>query len=528
MSWFFSFIIILIKSNISSSMNLSFVIEPWLTYGDMRGAIGYDTSIDAILFYGGHRYPQRFGIFKNGNYLNGGQYFLHNGTSSYSQHYTQLNNELWMLRLGGGGFIKANTHTHQVTYPLIDIPTNVASGGCLTSIENHLIVIGSGTTSSLNPPTNAVQIYNINDSIWLDNVPQLKDDRIDLSCTVLNHKVYAIGGYGHDPSGWYHTIEVLDIANISQQIFTDWYYFSGSLSTARGETRAVSYGTDIFVIGGDDNSVPIGYPADVNRIDTVKGECDVVGYLSYVVEGPMPIVIGNILSVFGGYSSINDAYTYYDTYQYAVLPLNDGELGNATSDTKAQPGADASVYVAVISSILVFICFGLLFVVFRCGKLSAQQDILDRNGDKEIPQSHVAVGSSAPLDASSDKVAQGLVAKKSISVEECEGDDEKNDRQHHKGTSFVIRSESEKAPGANTAGGIGEFAPQNDLDSGDMEVKEWLDSIGYSDYHNVFVTNGFDSMDMVKEINDANDLNGIGISLRAHQIKISNHIKKLK
>eukprot|EP01083_Nonionella_stella_P138691 422115_1 len=419
MSWFFSFIIILIKSNISSSMNLSFVIGPGrLTpYGEARGAVGYDTSIDAILFYGGARYPQRFAIFKNGNYLNGGQYFLHNGTSSYSQHYTQLNNELWMLRLGGGGFIKANTHTHQVTYPLIDIPTNVASGGCLTSIENHLIVIGSGTTSSLNPPTNAVQIYNINDSIWLDNVPQLKDDRIYLSCTVLNHKVYAIGGWGLNPSGWYHTIEVLDIANISSKIFTDWYYFSGSLRTARGETRAVSYGTNIYVIGGDDDSVPFGYAADVNRIDTVTGQCDGVGYLLYVVEGPMPIVIGNKLYVFGGYSSIDGASNYYDTYQYAVLPLNDGELGNTSdaTDPKAQPDVDASVYVAVISSILVFICFGLLFVAFRCGKLSAQQDT--------GPTSHVAVGTGEHSEKESIEIPDLPLPKLPVQVSEDDAND---------------------------------------------------------------------------------------------------------
>ncbi len=40
--------------------------------------------------------------------------------------------------------------------------------------------------------------------------------------------------------------------------------------------------------------------------------------------------------------------------------------------------------------------------------------------------------------------------------------------------------------------------------------------------------NGFCSLEIIKEINDKNDLKYIGIDLKAHQIKIMNKINLLK
>eukprot|EP01083_Nonionella_stella_P180609 644478_1 len=77
----------------------------------------------------------------------------------------------------------------------------------------------------------------------------------------------------------------------------------------------------------------------------------------------------------------------------------------------------------------------------------------------------------------------------------------------------------------NIEGGNEDYA----LDSeGAKEVREWLESIGYGMYSDVFIRNAFDSMDLIKEIDQIDDLNGIGISLRAHQLKIVNAIRKLK
>ena len=60
------------------------------------------------------------------------------------------------------------------------------------------------------------------------------------------------------------------------------------------------------------------------------------------------------------------------------------------------------------------------------------------------------------------------------------------------------------------------------------KIKEWLrDEVGLEGYIDNFVMNGFDSLSMIKEINDKKDLEYIGIIVNAHQIKIMNGITKL-
>ena len=60
------------------------------------------------------------------------------------------------------------------------------------------------------------------------------------------------------------------------------------------------------------------------------------------------------------------------------------------------------------------------------------------------------------------------------------------------------------------------------------QVKLWLDSNGMSMYYDIFVKNGFDSIKMLKEINNRQDLCDIGVNLKAHQYTLMNAIVKLK
>merc|ERR1712228_124081 len=59
-------------------------------------------------------------------------------------------------------------------------------------------------------------------------------------------------------------------------------------------------------------------------------------------------------------------------------------------------------------------------------------------------------------------------------------------------------------------------------------MKEWLIEIGMENYFELFMKNGFNSLEMIKEINDKNDLQFIGIEVKAHQIKLINKINVLK
>eukprot|EP01084_Bolivina_argentea_P295427 508619_1 len=62
-----------------------------------------------------------------------------------------------------------------------------------------------------------------------------------------------------------------------------------------------------------------------------------------------------------------------------------------------------------------------------------------------------------------------------------------------------------------------------------IKIKEWLiNAVKLPNYYELFVKNGFGSLDMIKEINNVTDLDYIGVNIKAHQLKLMNYITKKK
>eukprot|EP01083_Nonionella_stella_P118452 353621_1 len=59
-------------------------------------------------------------------------------------------------------------------------------------------------------------------------------------------------------------------------------------------------------------------------------------------------------------------------------------------------------------------------------------------------------------------------------------------------------------------------------------VKEWLNDIGMGQYYDCMISNGYDTMDIIKEIKTKNDLEEIGIDLKSHQALILSQASKLR
>eukprot|EP01083_Nonionella_stella_P164100 542151_1 len=280
-------------------------------------AVGYDAATDTILLFGGSDVLKQFIKFKDHSFFDGVTSHLLRNVGGDGQSYTQLNNALHCIvptNSGSSVIISIDVTTYNQLATTIAIPTYVSYAACLTSIDHYLIVIGGGTWVST-VAMDTVQIYNINTKQWLSNVPSLRTPRMSVSCIVVNDILYAIGGWqGDTPHTYLNTIETLDVSDMSSIQTQQWQYFGDTLNTARGGTRVVSRGSEIVVIGGQDNAdVRV---SDVHIIDTNSGQIYVGGQLAFGVSYAASIIVDSMLYVFGGYSATGAE----KRYQYAIMP----------------------------------------------------------------------------------------------------------------------------------------------------------------------------------------------------------------
>eukprot|EP01083_Nonionella_stella_P292174 993810_1 len=89
------------------------------------------------------------------------------------------------------------------------------------------------------------------------------------------------------------------------------------LTSGRKGTRAVVYGTDIYVIGGKDNNGD--RLSDINVINTMTGTVSSGDTLDYATSYASSIIVGNTLYAFAGWNNNREL----DTYQYSLLPTKD-------------------------------------------------------------------------------------------------------------------------------------------------------------------------------------------------------------
>eukprot|EP01083_Nonionella_stella_P025714 70841_1 len=60
------------------------------------------------------------------------------------------------------------------------------------------------------------------------------------------------------------------------------------------------------------------------------------------------------------------------------------------------------------------------------------------------------------------------------------------------------------------------------------EVRQWVESTGFIEYYDNFVKNGMNDLELIKTIENKDDLAYLGIELKGHQIAMMKKIKELK
>eukprot|EP01083_Nonionella_stella_P025090 69113_1 len=524
------------------ALNLSFTIGSAAShyYAQREMAVGYDVTSDDILLFGGYYHTELFLLFKNHHFFSAGSDFLNYSVRGLGQYYSQFEDELYMMRPNGEGFLRFNTETHESVTLYVTTPTNVSHGACLTSITDHLIIIGGTTYARVDadaghertPTTDgtSVQIYRLSDGEWLSNVPSLGRGRKDLACAAVDDKIYAIGGEDiEDRYSQIDTIEVLDVSEMDSISAKSWYIFRATLSTPRGKLRATVHGRYIYVVGGYYSGE---YLRDINRINTATEECIVVGYLAVGLCLTSPIIVGNVLFVFGGETNNHEWYESDKFYQYAALSTRHHSGTPHSADAQQALGKQTIMVIIIIASATVCI---ILMLFFYFGKREFEKAARDVTW----VDAEVTPGGAPKTDASTPGDALEVCGDKQV-INRATAGSHPNIQEDE----FIVRSDSNSehsphgtAPVLDRAGtnvqseGEGQNVDANtyviNADTA-MDLKEWLTSIGCVIYYDSFVNNGFDSLELIKEINSVNDLRSIGISMKAQQLKIMNHIKQLK
>ena len=101
-------------------------------------------------------------------------------------------------------------------------------------------------------------------------------------------------------------------------------------------------------------------------------------------------------------------------------------------------------------------------------------------------------------------------------------------------TSDAKTGDTELQPTTNAKSRLDMFPADSYDDENDQDelikedVKEWLTgTVRLPQYYDHFVKNGFETIEFITKIKDKDDLNGIGISLKGHQLVLMEEIKKL-
>eukprot|EP01083_Nonionella_stella_P052958 140314_1 len=282
--------------------------------GNVGMAVAYNTANNEIVLLGGSPYSRQFTTFKSNQFSATDSLYFASSEIAFtlSQYYSTMNNVVWMITSNGLGFTTFDLDTYAIDKPAITIPnTNAAElqAGCLATIPDYLIVMGGeGVTDN-------VQIYDITQGTWFSTVPTLNKGRKSFACITVGTNVFAIGG--HDGSKYLDTIESLDVSNIASTNLPDWAYLSGTLTGGHAGATAVSYGTDIIVVGGQASYINTD---SVHLIDTTDGSCELVGSLAFVSSSVAAIVVGNTLYMFGGEVGDIEGSNQYQYITLAPLP----------------------------------------------------------------------------------------------------------------------------------------------------------------------------------------------------------------
>ena len=170
-----------------------------------------------------------------------------------------------------------------------DMPNAVAWSGSVI-LDNKLYVIGGANAQEV---TNVVQLYDPESNTWNDDVSALQNKRWGSTATVVNGKIFVMGGTDAAKGNALTSIEVYDPAT------GNWEY-DGEMNLGRIGHRAVEYQGKIYVFGGITQEPSPGTLDDVEVYDPATQTWETLSPMPTSRQFPAICNIGDVVYVLGG------------------------------------------------------------------------------------------------------------------------------------------------------------------------------------------------------------------------------------
>eukprot|EP01083_Nonionella_stella_P066924 176648_1 len=239
-----------------------------------------------------------------------------------AQYYTQQGTIIYMIDTDGDDLNIYNMATDQFTSAWHALDSPVSSSGCLASTSSHLYVTGGDYSRQA---FSHIQVFSLSTHQWLSNAPDMKAERRRGACIVENGYLWAFGGD-------IDTNERIQVAGI---ISNSWAYVD-PLSETLSKIRCASWSNAIYIIGGENDL----YEAKtyVHVMDAITGSIrQLSDDMPAINKWSSPIVIGDILYVFGGFYPGGTLMNYYAYYTLATINPTKQATNNPTNRPTPNP-----------------------------------------------------------------------------------------------------------------------------------------------------------------------------------------------
>eukprot|EP01084_Bolivina_argentea_P147839 258606_1 len=163
-------------------------------------------------------------------------------------------------------------------------------------------------------------------------------------------------------------------------------------------------------------------------------------------------------------------------------------------------------------------------------KVDTDNVYIDNKQDEEVKKRNDENGNvHVQMDKTEVKILENESKVNKIIVGELIVD--KNVKKQNEKADVIVPPGSQKENYHDLGGsidGVYNMQLEGNIETVENEVEKWLvNTVKLPRYCDVFVDNGYDSLDIIKAISSKNELEDIGITLKGHIVKIMKEIKKL-